>query len=140
MGFHVSHITWDPAPGALRFCVRGYHPLRLDFPVHSAISRTSRLLRSRYPLPPKREGLGCSPFARRYLENQCLFLFLGLLRCFTSPSVAPNLYVFKTGCPAIKRDGLPHSEIPGSKSACDSPRHIAAYHVLHRLPVPSHPS
>ena len=30
-------------------------------------------------------GLGFSPFARRYLGNRCCFLFLGLLRCFSSP-------------------------------------------------------
>src|SRR5258708_25448374 len=35
--------------------------------------------------------------------------------------------------------GLPHSEIPGSKRACRSPRHIAACHVLRRLSVPRHP-
>ena len=35
--------------------------------------------------------------------------------------------------------GLPHSEIPGSKVVCTSPRLIAAYHVLHRLSVPRHP-
>ncbi len=34
---------------------------------------------------------------------------------------------------------FPHSDIPGSKSACDSPRLIAACHVLHRLLVPRHP-
>ena len=36
--------------------------------------------------------------------------------------------------------GLPHSEILGSMRACRSPRLIAAYHVLHRLLVPRHPS
>jgi hypothetical protein len=35
--------------------------------------------------------------------------------------------------------GLPHSEIPGSKVVCTSPRLIAAYRVLHRLLVPRHP-
>ena len=29
-------------------------------------------------------GLGCFPFARRYLENRVFFLFLLLLRCFSS--------------------------------------------------------
>ena len=33
---------------------------------------------------------------------------------------------------------FPHSEIPGSKLICSSPRLIAAYHVFHRLPVPRH--
>src|SRR3712207_5827478 len=35
--------------------------------------------------------------------------------------------------------GFPHSEIPGSKPVCGSPRLIAAYHVLHRLSAPRHP-
>ena len=35
--------------------------------------------------------------------------------------------------------GLPHSEISGSKPVCGSPELIAAYHVLHRLLMPSHP-
>ena len=39
----------------------------------------------------------------------------------------------------MTRIGLPHSEIPGSKVVCTSPRLIAAYHVLHRLSVPRHP-
>jgi hypothetical protein len=39
----------------------------------------------------------------------------------------------------IALDGLPHSEIPGSKPVCGSPGLIAAYHVLHRRPAPRHP-
>ena len=35
--------------------------------------------------------------------------------------------------------GFPHSEIPGSKPACGSPRLIAACHVLLRLLLPRHP-
>ena len=38
----------------------------------------------------------------------------------------------------MTRFGLPHSEIPGSKDVCSSPRLIAACHVLHRLHVPRH--
>jgi hypothetical protein len=30
-------------------------------------------------------GLGCSPFARHYLGNHFCFLFLRVLRCFSSP-------------------------------------------------------
>jgi hypothetical protein len=32
-----------------------------------------------------RFGLSCFPFARRYLGNRGFFLFLGVLRCFSSP-------------------------------------------------------
>ena len=35
--------------------------------------------------------------------------------------------------------GFHHSDIPGSKPACGSPRLIAACHVLHRLLPPRHP-
>ena len=35
--------------------------------------------------------------------------------------------------------GFPHSEISVSKVVCTSTKLIAAYHVLHRLPVPRHP-
>ena len=34
--------------------------------------------------------------------------------------------------------GFPHSEICGSALICSSPQLIAAYRVLHRLPVPRH--
>ncbi len=47
-------------------------------------------------------------------------------------------------CSGKGRQGItparfPHSDIPGSKPACDSPRLFAACHVLHRLLVPRHP-
>ncbi len=32
-------------------------------------------------------GLGCSPFARHYLGNHYCFLFLRVLRCFSSPGL-----------------------------------------------------
>ena len=36
-----------------------------------------------------RPGLGSSHFARRYFENRFFFLFLRLLRCFSSPGSLP---------------------------------------------------
>ena len=33
---------------------------------------------------------------------------------------------------------FPHSDIRGSRLICSSPRLFAAYHVLHRLPMPRH--
>ncbi len=41
-------------------------------------------------------GLGSSPFARRYSGNHCCFLFLGVLRCFSSPGSLPRAYVFSS--------------------------------------------
>jgi hypothetical protein len=39
-------------------------------------------------------GLGSSDFARRYLRNRCLFLFLRVMRCFSSPRSLYNTYEF----------------------------------------------
>ncbi len=48
-----------------------------------------------YPQPQEQvPGLGSSPFARRYLGNRIFFLFLWVLRCFSSPGVPPYTYVF----------------------------------------------
>ena len=84
-------------------------------------------------------GLGSFPFARRYLENRCFFLFLGLLRCFSSPRFPLVSYVFTYGYLHITAGEFPHSEICGSADICSCPQLIAACHVLLRLPVPRHP-
>ena len=49
---------------------------------------------SHNPTPYYRCGLGCSLFARRYLGNHFCFLFLWLLRCFSSPgSLFPVYFI-----------------------------------------------
>ena len=47
-------------------------------------------------------------------------------------------YVFIIRYLDITLSEFPHSEIFGSKFTCNSPKLIAAYHVLHRLLVPRH--
>jgi hypothetical protein len=54
------------------------------------------------------------------------------------PPLPSCTYEFSTGCSGINQSGFPHSDIPGSKPACGSPRLIAACHVLHRLLAPRH--
>ena len=63
------------------FHVRGFHSLRQAFP------KPVRYPSSCFPQSePHRQacGLGSSGFARRYFRNRCFFLFLALLRCFSS--------------------------------------------------------
>ena len=83
-------------------------------------------------------GLAFSHFARRYFGNLFWFLFLRLLRCFSSAGLPTYTYFIQyrlTGyCPA----GFPHSDIRGSMLICSSPRLFAAYHVLLRLLMPRH--
>ena len=78
---------------------------------------------------------------RSPLLTQChRFLFLWVLRCFTSPRVASADYVFIRRWPPMKVAGLPHSEISGSKPVDGSPKLIAVFRVLHSLLMPRHPS
>ena len=46
-------------------------------------------------------GLACSAFARHYLRNHGCFLFLWVLRCFTSPRSLLLPYVFRQRSPDI---------------------------------------
>ena len=119
-----------------RFRVQDFYLLRFAFPGSF-----------RYPLPtlwmvrnPTPQcGLGSSPFARRYSGNRCFFLFLRLLRCFSSPGCLLMSYGFTHGFLHITAEGFPHSDICGSTVVCTSPQLFAACHVLLRLLLPRHP-
>ena len=96
-------------------------------------------MQKRGPTTPDRHryksGLGCSPVARHYWGNHCYFLFLEVLRCFSSLR-SPHYQIVIITLQVI---GLSHSEIRGSRDICSYPRLIAAYHVLRRLREPRHP-
>jgi hypothetical protein len=77
-------------------------------------------------------GLASSDFARHYSRNHCCFLFLSLLRCFSSGGSR------LLSCD-LQSHGLPHSDICGLTVVCTYPQLFAAYHVLRRLREPRHP-
>ena len=113
-----------------------FTPCGLPFQACSATDA----MRDGRPQPHGRvHGLASSPFARRYSGNRCFFLFLRVLRCFSSPGCLPHGYVFTVQCPSITLGGFPHSDICGLTDICSSPQLFAACHVLLRLPVPRHP-
>jgi hypothetical protein len=69
----------------LQLRLRGFHTLWPFFPKRSARLQSWSLAWSRNPERINPFGLGSSGFARHYSRNHLHFLFLGLLRCFTSP-------------------------------------------------------
>ena len=136
-GFHVPRVTQD-ANGPRRASRTGLSPSTVG-------------LSRRVPLTPRvpphgpttpgarkstRPGLGCSPVARHYWGNHCCFLFLRVLRCFSSPRWPRHKKVPMAG---LQPAGLSHSDTRGSKVICTYPRLIAAYRVLPRLREPRHP-
>jgi hypothetical protein len=89
------------------------------------------------PQPPPRNacrlshvtGLASSPFAHHYSGNRFCFLFLRVLRCFTSPRYRPLPYAFRQERPPMTTAGFPHSEILESQPGC---RLLEAYRRLQR--------
>ena len=95
--------------------------------------------------PPRRNA--CRLHARRGfrllpvrspLLGECS-LFLGVLRCFSSPTYLRLAYGFSEGWRGMTPAGLPHSGIDGALPACGPPSLFAACHALHRPVSPRHP-
>ena len=87
------------------------------------------------------QGLASSAFARHYLRNHGCFLFLWVLRCFTSPRSLQLPYIFRQRLPDMTPvfQGFPIRKSTDQSSFTSSPWLIAGYNVLHRLLMPRHP-
>ena len=79
-------VLWIP-PCCPEFRLRGFHPLWPAFP---KLFRYSLQINYAVRTPGcTHPGLGSFHFARRYFGNHFCFLFLRLLRCFSSPGSLP---------------------------------------------------
>ena len=94
-GFSCLVVLWIP-PCYVRFRVRDFHPVSLVFPVPFCYNFWINYA----VLTPKctHFGLGSSGFARRYSQNRFFFLFLRLLRCFSSPGLLLSLGDMSSTC------------------------------------------
>lgn len=77
------------------------------------------------------KGLASSAFARHYSRNHYCFLFLRVLRCFTSPRSLQLPYTFRQRSPDMTpvTSRFPYSDIPGSQLVYQLPE---AYRRLQR--------
>ena len=116
--------------GSFTLCGATFHPLHLTYALPCRAPTT----------PIVNYGFGLFRFRSPLLTESILFLFLRLLRCFTSPGIANSTLWIQSRRTGFNQHRLPHSEICGSKCICHYPQLIAAYHVLHRLLAPRHPS
>ena len=140
----VSRAPWysGTRPEPTTFRLQDYHLLWCAVP---GISAKQLVCNSIWPSPttpvkPKLLRFGLIRVRSPLLtESLICFLFLEVLRWFTSLGSPLRHYVFMSRSLNMTSVGLPHSEILGSKRACRSPRLIAACCVLHRLSVPRHP-
>jgi hypothetical protein len=111
-----------------------FHPIRLTTGLVTLLLRTLQP-----PLHRNATGLGSSDFARHYFRNRDFFLFLQVLRWFTSLGSLTPAYVFSRVFLRFAQVGFPIRRSPDITPVCGSPELIAACHVLHRLFLPRHP-
>lgn len=147
-------------------CYLGYHSRQATHVDYGATTRSGRpfkTVRLYAPVPPRpaaavsewshnperatpagyhtRSGLASSAFARHYSRNHCCFLFLWVLRCFTSPRSLYPPYIFRRESPGQHAAwrGFPIRKSSDHSPLIGSPRLIADCYVLLRLQMPRHP-
>ena len=119
------------------FRLQDSHLLWFSFPPNSTILWISYSVYK--VLQPRSSRFGLFPFRSPLLGESIFFLFLFLLRCFSSEGYFLISYGFTNWYLRITTSEFPHSEIPGSKITYISPRHFVVCHVLHQLLMPSDP-
>ncbi len=137
--FLGSRATWDPPREATPFRLRGSHPLCRAFQCPSTMTRLSDSLSTRQnqlkgPTTPitqrlpaiTRHRFGLFRFRSPLLTE---YLFLSVLRCFTSRRSLHTPYIFRCGSLDMTPAGFPHSDILGSRFVCQLPE---AYRRLQR--------
>ena len=136
----ITRVPWYSGypPSGIDFAYKAITLFRPVFQPCSAINSSNYA----GPKPHRNKFLRFGLFRFRsplLTKSLIYFLFLRVLRCFSSPGSLQPHYVFMRRYRRITDGGFPHSEICGSRLICSSPQLIAACHVLLRRLVPRHP-
>ena len=106
--------------------------------VHLTVGLVTLLTRSYNP-PMQASRFGLFRFRSPLLSESRLISVPPGTEMVHFPGLAHTRLWIQRAVPEFYSGGFPHSDIPGSKPICGSPRLIAACHVLHRLLAPRHP-
>jgi hypothetical protein len=145
--FHDNGITWETSRGRSRTLrLQVFHLLWSAIPSASARrglcnSSAPPQQCTEAPATPDGKhlrtitpaGFGLVPFRSPLLRKSLRFLFLQVLRCFSSLGLAFAAYVFSREFRGMTPGGLSHSETHGSKPTNGSPWISLFGGVLHRL-------
>ena len=135
----MSRGTQDAASSPVHFPLRDSHTLWFRFP---AASRSVRFGNSTYAVlqpPCVNTWVWAFPISLAATFGISVIYFPAGTEMVHFPALAHTGLCIQPAVAGVHPAGFPHSEIPGSKPACGSPRLIAACHVLHRLLAPRHP-
>ena len=140
------------APKRIYFRLQDYHLLRWPFPepltniffcnfariLQDSNARSCNHLINNDCSLGTNQILGCSLFARHYLGNLLRFLFLKVLRCFSSLGPLYPIYFFNGKFLVLNKKGFPIRTSPGHRLLPPHRGLSQVCHVLLRLSLPRH--
>ena len=135
----MSRGTQDAASSPVHFPLRDCHTLWSRFP---SGSRSVRIDNSTYAVlqpPCVNTWVWAFPISLAATFGISVIYFPAGTEMVHFPALAHTGLCIQPAVTRVHLVGFPHSDIPGSKPACGSPRLFAACHVLHRLLAPRHP-
>ena len=135
----LRNLPSEPAPFRLPGCHRLW-PIVPDRSTRALVGN-SPALRPGRPYNPGMQAhrFGLVRVRSPLLAESLLFSVPAGTEMVHFPALSSAAYGFSRRYPGMTPGGFPHSEISGSTFVCNSPKLIAACHVLHRLLAPRHP-
>ena len=135
----MSRGTQDAASSPVHFPLRDCHTLRPRFPSGSRSVRIGNSTHAVLQPPCVNTWVWAFPISLAATIGISVIYFPAGTEMVHFPALAHTGLCIQPAVAGVHPAGFPHSDIPGSKPACGSPRLIAACHVLHRLLAPRHP-
>ena len=135
----MSRGTQDTASSPVHFRLRDCHTLWPRFPSGSPSVRIGNSTDAVLQPPCVNTWVWAFPISLAATFGISVIYFPSGTEMVHFPELAHTSLCIQPAVAGVHPAGFPHSEIPGSKPACGSPRLIAACHVLHRLLAPRHP-
>ena len=135
----MSRGTQDPAASPVHFPLRDCHTLWSRFPSGSCSVRIGNSTHAVLQPPCVNTWVWAFPISLAATFGISVIYFPSGTEMVHFPELAHTGLYIQPAVTGVHPAGFPHSDIPGSKPACGSPRLFAACHVLHRLLAPRHP-
>ena len=135
----MSRSTQDTASSLARFRLRDCHTLWSRFPSGSPNIQIGNSTYAVLQPPCVNTWVWAFPISLAATFGISVIYFPAGTEMVHFPALAHTGLCIQPAVAGVHPAGFPHSDIPGSKPACGSPRLIAACHVLHRLLAPRHP-
>jgi hypothetical protein len=135
----VSRGTQDAASSLVHFRLRDCHTLWFRFPTDSPNVQIGNSTHAVLQPPCVNTWVWAVPISLAATFGISVIYFPAGTEMVHFPALAHTGLCIQPAVAGVHPAGFPHSDIPGSKPACGSPRLIAACHVLHRLLAPRHP-